>query len=135
MSAITITLGRTVAASSAGATRSTRGRTAAKKSAVEVSKRNAPVCRVVQDPAASMDVGSSIDIDMDMRRRIVQMDTATTLRKTIDVRAPPPRPRPRLNRSRGRRFAAILSTWRVYPLGDSALTSPFPSIHRPWEVP
>lgn len=112
MSAITITLGRTVAASSAGATRSTRGRTAAKKSAVEVSKRNAPVCRVVQDPAASMDVGSSIDVDMDMRRRIVQMDTATTLRKTIDVRAPPPRPRPRLNRSRGRRFAAILSTWR-----------------------
>lgn len=113
MSAITITLGRTVAASSAGATRSTRGRTVARKSAVEVSKRNAPVCRVVQDPAASMDVGSSIDVDMDMRRRIVQMDTATTLRKTIDVRAPPPRPRPRLNRSRGRRFAAILSTWRT----------------------
>lgn len=112
MSAITITLGRTVAASSAGATRSTRGRTVARKSAVEVSKRNAPVCRVVQDPAASMDVGSSIDVDMDMRRRIVQMDTATTLRKTIDVRAPPPRPRPRLNRSH-RRFAAILSTWRT----------------------
>jgi len=129
MSAITITLGRTVAASSAGATRSTRGRTVAKKSAVEVSKRNAPVCRVVQDPAASMDVGSSIDLDMDMRRRIVQMDTATTLRKTIDVRAPPPRPRPRLNRSR------VDVSRQFYPLGDSALTSPFPSIHRPWEVP
>ena len=128
MSAITITLGRTVAASSAGATRSTRGRTVAKKSAVEVSKRNAPVCRVVQDPAASMDVGSSIDIDMDMRRRIVQMDTATTLRKTIDVRAPPPRPR--LNRSRGSTFRG-----NFIHLADSALTSPLSSIHRPWEVP
>jgi hypothetical protein len=129
MSAITISLGRTVAASSAGATRSTRGRTAAKKSAVEVSKRNAPVCRVVQDPAASMDVGSSIDIDMDMRRRIVQMDTATTLRKTIDVRAPPPHPVP----------VSIVpgSTFRgnFIHLADSALTSPLSSIHRPWEVP
>ena len=36
-----------------------------------------------------MDVGSSIDTDAEMRRRMVQMDTATTLRKTIDVRAPP----------------------------------------------
>jgi hypothetical protein len=116
MSAITISLGRTVAASSAGATRSTRGRTAAKKSAVEVSKRNAPVCRVVQDPAASMDVGSSIDVDMDMRRRIVQMDTATTLRPASIV--------PGVDVSR-----------QFYPLGDSALTSPLSSIHRPWEVP
>ena len=129
MSAITITLGRTVAASSTGATRSTRGRTAAKKSAVEVSKRNAPVCRVVQDPAASMDVGSSIDIDMDMRRRIVQMDTATTLRKTIDVRAPPSHPVPVSI------VPGVDVSRQFYPLGDSALTSPFPSIHRPWEVP
>jgi len=129
MSAITIGLGRTVAASSAGATRSTRGRTAAKKSAVEVSKRNAPVCRVVQDPAASMDVGSSIDIDMDMRRRIVQMDTATTLRKTIDVRAPPPHPVPVSI------VPGVDVSRQFYPLGDSALTSPLSSIHRPWEVP
>ena len=125
MSAITISLGRTVAASSAGATRSTRGRTAAKKSAVEVSKRNAPVCRVVQDPAASMDVGSSMDVDMDMRRRIVQMDTATTLRKTIDVRAPPPRPR--LNRS------GVDVSRQFYPLGGQR--ADLSSIHRPWEVP
>ena len=95
MSAITIALGGTVAASTAGAARSTSGRSVAKKSAVQVSTRNATVCRVIQDVTSSMDVGSrmdvgsSIDTDAEMRRRMVQMDTATTLRKTIDVRAPP----------------------------------------------
>ena len=75
MSAITIALGGAVAASTAGAARSTSGRSVAKKSAVQVSTRNATVCRVIQDVTSSMDVGSSIDTDAEMRRRMVQMDT------------------------------------------------------------
>mmetsp|Transcript_10960 Transcript_10960/g.44147 ORF Transcript_10960/g.44147 Transcript_10960/m.44147 type:complete len:340 (-) Transcript_10960:152-1171(-) len=85
MSTITIALGGTVAASTAGAARSTSGRSVAKKSAVQVSTRNATVCRVIQDVTSSMDVGSSIDTDVEMRRRMVQIDTAKTLRKTIDA--------------------------------------------------
>ena len=92
MSAITIALGGAVVASTVGAARSTSWRSVAKKSAVQVSTRNATVCRVIQDVTSSMDVGSSIDTDAEMRRRMVQMDTAKTLRKTIDVRAPPFQP-------------------------------------------
>ena len=45
--------------------------------------------RAIQDPAGSMDVAGSIDVDYadDLRREIVERDTAAALRKTIAVRA------------------------------------------------